>query len=67
MNSKKLDDVTKIDRYLIQFYDEVQEKVKGHKLYSFPDRYSGYHHVRITPNDQLKTTFTSPWNTFVMR
>ncbi|OAE34230.1 hypothetical protein AXG93_1099s1090 [Marchantia polymorpha subsp. ruderalis] len=36
----------------------------GHELYSFADGYSGYHQVRIAEEDQLKTTFMSPWGTF---
>ena len=57
---KKLNDVTKMNQYAILFYDEVLEEVGGHELYYFPDMYSGYHQVRITPENQFKTTFTSP-------
>lgn len=58
---KKLNDVTKKDRYPILFCDEVLEEVGVHELYSFVDDYSGYHQVRIAEEDQLKTTFTSSW------
>ena len=64
VNYKKLNNVTKKDRYPIPFYDEVLEEVGGHELYSFADGYSGYHQVKIAKEDQLKTTFTSPWGTF---
>ena len=64
MNYKKLNDVTKNDRYPILFCDEVLEEVGGHELYYFTDGYSEYHQVRIAKENQLETTFTSPWGTF---
>jgi hypothetical protein len=33
-------------------------------MYTFGDGYKGYHQVKIAPEDQLKTTFTTPWRTF---
>jgi hypothetical protein len=33
-------------------------------MYTFGDGYKGYHQVKIAPEDQLKTTFTTPWGTF---
>jgi len=33
-------------------------------MYTFGDRYMGYHQVKIALEDQLKTTFTTPWGTF---
>jgi len=33
-------------------------------MYTFRDGYNGYHQVKIAPEDQLKTTFTTPWGTF---
>jgi len=33
-------------------------------MYTFEDGYRGYHQVKIAPEDQLKTTFTTPWGTF---
>jgi len=44
--------------------EEILEEVAGHKMYTFGDGYSGYHQVKIAPKDQLKTTFTTPWETF---
>ena len=64
MNYKNLNDVKKKDRYLILYCDEVLEEVGGHKLYYFADGYSKYHQVKIAKEDQLKTTFPSPWGTF---
>jgi len=33
-------------------------------MYTFGDGYRGYQQVKITSEDQLKTTFTTPWGTF---
>ena len=60
MNYKKLNDLTKKNRYPIPFCDEILEQVGDHELYCFADEYSGYHQVRIAKEDQLKTTFTLP-------
>ena len=64
VNYKKLNDVTKKYWYPIPFCDEVLMNVGGHKLYTFTDKYSEYHEVKIALEDQLKTTFISPWSIF---
>jgi len=33
-------------------------------MYTFGNGYRGYNQVKITPQDQLKTTFTTPWRRF---
>jgi len=48
----------------LPFFEEILEEVAGHKMYTFRDGYNGYHQVKIAPEDQLKTTFTTPWGTF---
>jgi hypothetical protein len=40
------------------------EKVAKHEMYTFGDGYRGYHQVKIAPEDELETTFTTPWGTF---
>jgi len=40
------------------------EEVIGHEMYTFGDGYMGYHQMKIVPEDQLKTTFTTPWGIF---
>ena len=64
MNYKKLNDVTKKYWYPIPLCDEVLEKVGGHELYTFTDKYSEYHEVKIALEDQLKTTFISSRSIF---
>jgi hypothetical protein len=64
VNYKALNKVTKKDRYHLPFCEEILEEVAGHEMYTFGDGYMGYHQVKIAPEDQLKTTFTTPWGTF---
>ncbi|OAE24162.1 hypothetical protein AXG93_2752s1770 [Marchantia polymorpha subsp. ruderalis] len=64
---KKLNAVTKKDYYPLPFIDEILEEVAGHEWYSFGDGYSGYNQIQIALEDQLKTTFTTPWGTFAFR
>jgi hypothetical protein len=64
VNYKALKKVTKKDRYPLSFCEENLEEVVGHEMYTFGDGYKGYHQVKITSEDQLKTTFITPWGTF---
>jgi len=64
VNYKALNKVIKKDRYPLPFCEEILKEVAGHKMYTFEDGYRGYHQVKIAPEDQLKTTFTTPWGTF---
>jgi hypothetical protein len=64
VNYKALNKVTKKDDYLLPFCEIFLEEVVGHKMYKFGDGYRGYHQMKITLEDQLKTTFTTPWGTF---
>jgi hypothetical protein len=64
VNYKVLNKVTKKDRYPLPFCEEILEEVAGHEMYTFGEGYRGYHQVKIAPEDQLKTTFTTPWGTF---
>jgi hypothetical protein len=60
VNYKALNKVTKKDQYPLPFCEEILEEIAGHKMYTFEDGYKGYHQVKITSEDQLKTTFTTP-------
>jgi len=64
VNYKALNKGTKKDQYPLPFCEIFLEKVSGHEMYTFGDRYRGYHQVKIAPEDQLKTTFTTPSETF---
>jgi hypothetical protein len=64
VNYKVLNKVTKKHQYPLSFCEEILEEVVGHKMYTFRDGYRAYQQVKITSEDQLKTTLTTPWGTF---
>ncbi|RDX80206.1 Retrovirus-related Pol polyprotein, partial [Mucuna pruriens] len=48
----------------LSFIDQVLEKLAEKSHYYFLDGYSGYMQIHIAPEDQHKTTFTCPFDTF---
>jgi hypothetical protein len=65
VNYKALNKVTKKYQYPLPFCEKNLEEIAGRKMYTFGDgTYRGYHQVKIVPEDQLKTTFTTPRGTF---
>jgi hypothetical protein len=64
VNHKALNMVIKKNRYLYHFVKKIWKKIVGHEMYTFEDGYRGYHQMKIVLEDQLKTTFTTPWGTF---
>jgi len=44
--------------------DEVLDNVGGQEAYSFTDGFSGYHQIKIVPEDRSKTNFTTKWGYF---
>jgi hypothetical protein len=64
INYKALNMVTKKDRQPLPFVDELLDDVAGHDIYTICDGHSGYHQIKIHEDDILKTTFTTPWDTF---
>ena len=53
---RRLNEVTRKDHFLLQFIDQLLERVSGHPFYCFLDGYSGYFQIEIAPEDQEKTT-----------
>jgi len=49
---------------LSPFIDQVLDALSGKNFFSFLDGYNGYKKIKITPEDQNKTTFTCVWSTF---
>jgi hypothetical protein len=64
VNYKTLNKVTKKNRYPLPFCEEILEQAIGHKMYIFGNGYKGYHQMKIAQEDQLNTTFTTPWGTY---
>ena len=53
---RKLNDACVHDLFPTLFTDEVWENVGGQEAYSFTDRFSGYHQIKIALEDHNKTT-----------
>eukprot|EP00253_Pinus_taeda_P032891 PITA_32891 len=64
---KALTKATPKDHFPLPFIDQVLDNLAGKKFFSFLDGFSGYNQINIAPQDQDKTTFTSPWGTFAYR
>nr|GEV03496.1 reverse transcriptase domain-containing protein [Tanacetum cinerariifolium] len=63
----KLNNATRKDHFPLSFIDQKLERLVGHEYYYFIDRFLGYFHIPITLEDQEKTTFTCPYDTFAYK
>ena len=64
---RKLNTATRKDHFSLPFFDQMLNRLAGHPHFCFLDGYSGYNQITIAPEDQEKTTFTSPYGTFSFR
>jgi hypothetical protein len=64
---RALNKETQKDHFPLPFIDQVLDSLSGKNFFSFLDGFSGYKQIKIAPQDQDKTTFTSPWGTFAYR
>jgi ribonuclease HI len=53
------------DNYPLPKMDHILEKVVGENRISMIDGFSGYNQIVVHENDKEKTTFTTPWGTFM--
>ena len=53
------------DNYPLPKMDHILQRVVGSRRISLLDGFSGYNQILVHGNDQLKTTFTTPWGTFM--
>jgi hypothetical protein len=67
INYRKLNKATKKDHFPLPFIDEMLERLANHAYFCFLDGYSGLMQIPIHPDDQHKTTFTCPYETFAYR
>ncbi|GKC73749.1 reverse transcriptase domain-containing protein [Tanacetum coccineum] len=63
----KINDVTRKDHFPLPFMDQMLEHLAGNEYYCFLDGFSRYFQIHIDPQDQEKTTFTFPYDTFAYR
>jgi hypothetical protein len=54
------------DHFSLPFIDEMLERLANHS-FCYLDGYFGYHQIPIHPDNQRKTTFTCPYDTFAYR
>jgi len=52
------------DHYPLPKMDHILQKVVGASRISLFDGFSGFNQILVHPDDQEKTTFTTPWGTF---
>ncbi|MCO5602162.1 hypothetical protein L7F22_056290 [Adiantum nelumboides] len=64
---RSLNEASKRDHFLLPFQDEILNEVAGKEKYTVCDDYSGYFQIGIALEDQLKTTFITPWGCFAFR
>ena len=64
---RKLNVVTRKNHFPLPFIDQVLESVLGHPFYYFLDGYSGYFQIEIAIENQEKTTFTCPFETYAYK
>jgi hypothetical protein len=60
----KLGDACLHDPFPTPFRDEVLENVGGQEVYSFTDGFSGYHQIKIAPEDRYRTNFSTKWGSY---
>jgi hypothetical protein len=53
------------DNYPLPKMDHILQKVVGYEKMSMLDGFSGYNQIMVHLDDQEKTTFTTPWGTFM--
>ena len=64
MDYKPLNVATKRGHFPLPFQDGVLDEVAECKCYTVCDGYSGNFQIRIGEEDQIKTTFITPWGFF---
>ncbi|GKC18514.1 hypothetical protein Tco_1020664 [Tanacetum coccineum] len=64
---RKFNDATRKDHFPIPFIDQMLERLCGNEYYYFLDGFPRFLQISIAPEDQEKTTFTYPYETFAYR
>ena len=64
---RKINTATRKDHFPLPFVNQMLDRLAGHPHYFFLYGYSGYNQIVIALEDQEKTTFTCPYDTFTFR
>jgi ribonuclease HI len=56
---------SKKDNYPLPNMEHILQRVTGASRISMVDGFSGYNQISFMPEDREKTTFTTPWGTFM--
>eukprot|EP00253_Pinus_taeda_P029465 PITA_29465 len=54
------------DNYPLPKMDSILQNIVGSQRMSMLDGFSEYNQILVHPDDQEKTTFTTPWGTFIV-
>ena len=55
------------DNYSVHPMEQILHKVSGSEMLSLLDGFLRYNQILVSPYDQLKTTFRTPWGTYTYR
>jgi hypothetical protein len=61
---RNLNQASDKDNYPVPPMLQILQQVSSSKRLSLLDHFSGYNKVLMSPSDQLKTTFCTPWGTY---
>ena len=62
---RNLNRSSKKDNYPLPKMEHILQRVTGASRMSMIDDFSGYNQIYVLPEDREKTTFTTPWGTFM--
>jgi hypothetical protein len=62
---RNLNRSSKKDNYPLPKMEHILQRVIGSSRMSMIDGFSGYNHIFVFPEDREKTSFTTPWGTFM--
>ena len=65
MDFRNLNRASLKDNYPLPKIEQILQKVVGAQRISMVDGFSGYNQIAMHPDDKEKTTFTTPWGTFM--
>jgi hypothetical protein len=65
VNFRNLKRISKKDNYRLPKMEHVLQRVTGSSRISMIDGFLGYNQISDLPKDREKTTFTTPWGTFM--